>query len=346
MTQHTSLPRQEVINAIERRQPEAVPRVRCNWWGEGLREQYGAALDDLDRRYPEDVCQLFYPNPGAVAAGNVPWQVDRSGAHDSRIVLPDWDLLDDYLACLPDPATDPRLEQLQAQAAAARAEDRYLLIGHWNLFFELPWKLRGMENLLCDFYEEPEHIHRLYEALTERYVAYIANMAERLQPDGFFTSDDLGHQTGPMMSPAIFHELLYPYYRRIGQACKRYGLHFWLHSCGDNTPLLEDLVDAGLDVFHPVQKHCMDETTVAATYGDRLSFLAGIDVQHTLQEQDADGVRREVRFLIDTFDRPAGGLCLAAGNGIVAGTPLENIEAFLDEAVSYGRKHRAALSSG
>jgi len=51
-------------------------------------------------------------------------------------------------------------------------------------------------------------------------------------------------------------------------------------------------------------------------------------------------VRSEVRFLIDTFDRPDGGMCIAAGNGIVAGTPFENIAAFLDEAMRYGTEHR------
>jgi uroporphyrinogen-III decarboxylase len=78
----------------------------------------------------------------------------------------------------------------------------------------------------------------------------------------------------------------------------------------------------------------------AREYGDRPVFLAGIDVQHVLQEADAEGVRQEVRYLIDTFDRPDGGLCLAAGNGIVAGTPFENIEAFLDQALRYGAAHR------
>ena len=85
----------------------------------------------------------------------------------------------------------------------------------------------------------------------------------------------------------------------------------------------------------------MDEISTAAAFGDRLTFLAGIDVQHTLQEKDTDGIREEVRFLIDTFDRPDGGMCIAAGNGIVAGTPFENIEAFLDEAIVYGREHRS-----
>jgi uroporphyrinogen decarboxylase len=117
-------------------------------------------------------------------------------------------------------------------------------------------------------------------------------------------------------------------------------MHFWLHSCGDNTLLIPDLIDAGLTVFHPVQKHTMDEVTTATNFGHRLTFLAGIDVQHTLQEKDPEGVRQEVRFLIDTFDRPDGGLCVGAGNGIVAGTPFENIEAFLDEVIVYGSKHR------
>ena len=85
----------------------------------------------------------------------------------------------------------------------------------------------------------------------------------------------------------------------------------------------------------------MDEIAVAQAYGDRLNFLVGIDVQHILQERDPAGVRAEVRHLIDTFDRPGGGMCIAAGNGIVAGTPYENILAFLDEAVRYGTAHRS-----
>jgi uroporphyrinogen-III decarboxylase len=59
-----------------------------------------------------------------------------------------------------------------------------------------------------------------------------------------------------------------------------------------------------------------------------------------LQEKDPAGVREEVRFLIDTFDQSNGGMMIAAGNGIVSGTPFENITAFLDESATYGTKHR------
>lgn len=125
---------------------------------------------------------------------------------------------------------------------------------------------------------------------------------------------------------------------------KEHRLHWWLHSCGNNTEVLGDLAEAGVNVFHPVQKGTMDEVAVSQEFGDRLTFLAGLEVQHVLQEQDAEGVREEVRFLIDTFDQPGGGMCIGAGNGIVSGAPFENIEAFLDEAVRYGIAHRERFS--
>jgi uroporphyrinogen-III decarboxylase len=265
----------------------------------------------------------------------------EEGAHDDRPVIDDWAKLDEFIAKLPDPETDERFDALPAQAEAARAADRYITFGWWNLFFEFPWRIRGMTNLLMDFYVYPQEIHQLHDALCTVYEGYLRRAIREFQPDGFWTSDDLGHQKQPFMRPSTFHEFLFPYYQRIGNLLKGNNLHWWLHSCGNNTPLLDDLIEAGVTVFHPVQKGTMDEIAVARAYGDRLTFLAGMDVQHILQEATPEEVRSEVRFLIDTFDRPDGGMCIAAGNGIVSGTPFKNIEAFLDEAVNYGTAHRA-----
>ena len=151
---------------------------------------------------------------------------------------------------------------------------------------------------------------------------------------------DLGHQTSLFMSPATFREFIKPYYLRIGALTQEHNLHWWLHSCGNNTPILDDLIETGVNVFHPVQKGTMDYANAARDFGDRITFLVGFDVQHVLPEGTPEEVRQEVRLIIDNFDRPDGGLCLAAGNGILPGTPLENIEAFLDEALRYGTSHR------
>jgi uroporphyrinogen-III decarboxylase len=199
---------------------------------------------------------------------------------------------------------------------------------------------------MVDYHIHPEEVHRLHNALCTLYEGYIRRVAREVRPDAFWTSDDLGNQRQLMMRPETFRELLKPYYARVGAACREAGMHFWLHSCGNNTDILGDLAEVSVDVFHPVQKHTMDEEQVAAEFGDRLTFLVGFDVQHTLREGSPQEVRAEVRHLIDTFDRPDGGMCLAAGNGIVAGTPFENIEAFLDEAVRYGTEHRWLVGGG
>jgi uroporphyrinogen decarboxylase len=334
------LPRDEVVKAVERRGPVRIPMVRARWWGEGLHEQYGERLTPLEQRYPEDAAFVF-TDPFRPEAMGLSWAFQATGARDAQVVLDDWAKLDEFIAKLPVPETDERFARWTEQAREARANDRYILYGWWRLFFERPWGIRGMQNLMLDYYLHPNEVHRLHGALCDLYCGYLRRAAREFGPDGFWTSDDLGHQTQLMVRPAIFREFMLPYYRRVGQVCRETGMHFWLHSCGNNTEILGDLADAGLDVFHPVQKHTMDEGAVAREYGDRLTFLAGIDVQHTLQEKGPEGVREEVRFLIDTFDRPEGGMCIAAGNGIVAGTPLENIEAFLDEAVRYGAAHRA-----
>ena len=339
-----ALSREEVIKAVERRGPSRIPLVRAKWWGEGLADQYGDRLSQFDR-FPEDVFQAWLPNPIDPARMGLSWEWAAASAHDSQVVIDDWAKLDEFIEKRLDPAADEKLAKALEQAKAAHAEGRYVLLSWWNLFFERPWKLRGMENLLCDYHTDPQQIARLHDAMCDTYCRYIDYAMSVARCDGFFSSDDLGHQTQSMMSPQIFHELHYPYYRRVGQTLRKHNLHFWLHSCGNNTPLLDDLIDAGVDMFHPVQKHTMDERDVAQRFGDRLGFFAGIDVQHTLREKDPAGVRAEVRFLIDTFDRPEGGMCIAAGNGIVGGTPIENIEAFLDEAVTYGSAHRRAFAS-
>ncbi len=338
------LSRDEVYKAVERGSPSRIPLVRAKWWGEGLHEQYGARLDELEH-FPEDVVWLFMDNPASAAGMDLSWEWDSSGAYDSNSVIDDWGRLEEYISKLPDPEKDPVFEKLAETAAAGRAAGRYLLFGWWRLFFEMPWELRGMENLLCDYYTDPDKIRTMHQALSDTYRAYIRAAERYLQPDGFWCSDDLGHQTGPMMSPEIFAEQIFPFYDQLGSTLKDARMHFWLHSCGDNSLLLPDLIRAGVTVFHPVQKHTMDEVKTAAEFGDKITFLAGIDVQQTLQIKSPEEVREEVRFLIDTFDRPEGGMCLAAGNGIVAGTPFENIEAFLDEAVTYGVKHRASFNA-
>ena len=82
------LPREEVIKAVERKQPSRVPLIMAKWWGEGLVEQYGDRLKEFDR-IPHDVGMLWLNSVNYREMG-LSWRFGRGAGHDSPGVLDDW----------------------------------------------------------------------------------------------------------------------------------------------------------------------------------------------------------------------------------------------------------------
>lgn len=331
--------RTTVRAVVERCGEQAVPLAFHKWWGEGTYARHGQALDQLTADIPDDVLRVAHVLPGMyespTADQNYRWAFSSSpppagGGMDARPVLPDWRDLDAYLAEFPDPDRQPGIFD-PVRAAIAASPDRYTLGHWWFCFYERMWSIRGMQNLLMDFIEHPREVKRLGRAILDYHVKVVRRLAE-CGVDAILTSDDLGSQRALMMSPAVFRSLLKPLYAEFIAEVHSLGLHFWLHACGNVTAVLEDFVEIGVDVIHPIQAHAMDYREVAGRFGGRISFLLGIDVQHLLPEGSEDEVRSGVREAAAIFRRPEGGLLLAAGNGIMPETPLRNVRAFLEEA--------------
>jgi uroporphyrinogen-III decarboxylase len=174
--------------------------------------------------------------------------------------------------------------------------------------------------------------------LTDFYLTVIDRAAGELHADGVFTNDDLGAQTTPLFGPDLFSEFLLPYYRELFTRAHEQGMHFWLHSCGCIQPFLQGFIEAGLDVIHPIQKYAMNQEKVRDTIVDKICIWTGLDVQRVIPCGSPDEVRREVRYLMDTWYRPTGRLLFASGNMINRDCPLENLYALYDEAYRYGSR--------
>lgn len=338
-----SLTREEVINAIERKGSSKIPVVFYKWWGNGLEGKLGPQLNAMAEQYPDDIFTAWYNEPGYEVSSNGSKSyrlgykdnydsAEKHSISNSAVLLPDWSDLDKFLEDFPDPNEPGVFDEVEKSLSLANG--RYKLGCWWRLFHERFWTIRGMENLMMDYYDNMDELKIIGNKILE-FSKVIVNRYKALGFDGIFTSDDLGHQTGPMMSPSIFEELYLPLYKDFIAHAHNQGMHVFLHSCGDNTKLMEYLIEAGLDVFHPVQKGCMNQLETAKTFGDRISFLAGVDVQHLLPEGTVEEVKKGVQELIDTFYKPEGGLLLAMGNGIMPGTSFENIEAAFKEMTLY-----------
>jgi uroporphyrinogen decarboxylase len=330
----------KIVRAVVERQGcSAVPLAYHKWWGEGTYEKYGCRLDEITADIPEDALPISYIVPelyqSPTADPNYRWAYSNSpepesASLDARILLPDWSDLDAYLEEF------PRIDQQNGLFDEARAfvqanPDRYILGHWWYLYYERLWSIRGMQNVLMDFLDHPAELKRLGRALLDHHVKAVRGLAA-CGVDGIFTSDDLGSQRSLMMSPAAFRKILKPLYGELIEEIHSLGMHFWLHTCGNVSSIIDDFVDIGLDVIHPIQAHTMQYQDIVERFGGKISFLVGVDVQHLLPEGSPDDVRRGVRDVIQTFQRPEGGFLLAAGNGIMPETPVENIRAFLEEA--------------
>ena len=338
------LNREQVKAAIHFQNPPRPPRAFTKWWGDGLWQHHGNKLDILNQKYEEDVVVVGFPYPWYDPREDgfywyVPQIEQKVTGHDSSARFRDWGDLPAFLEHLPNTDAPGLFDDAKRAAEQARAEGKYVLMHHWSLMYERIWNFRGMETLLMDYYDYPDEVHALNRAVADTEKKLLMRAIREVQPDGYMISDDLGTQNALMMSPATFREFIKPYYSEIWGICREHNIDTWLHTCGNVSEIIGDLIECGLNVLHPLQKHTMDWDEVAATWKGKIAFWVGMDVQNTLINGTPEEVRREVRLMRDTFDSPAGGFLYAAGNGIVGGTPLENIEAYLDECLIYGNEN-------
>jgi uroporphyrinogen decarboxylase len=186
---------------------------------------------------------------------------------------------------------------------------------------------------------EPQRAHRFLDKLVELHLAhlewYLGAVGKNI--DLIVFGDDLGMQTGPQISPAMYREFFKPRHQLMWQRAKKLApVKVMLHCCGGVRELLPDLIDAGLDAINPVQITCsgMDARGLKADFGKDLVFWGGgCDTRDILTKGAPDQVRRHVRQMTDIW-RPGGGFVFQQVHNIMADVPPANITAMLEAAVS------------
>ena len=202
--------------------------------------------------------------------------------------------------------------------------------------FEQAWSMRGMENMLADLIEDPDLFHALMDKVFSVQKALYGPFLEMLSPYlGIVCfTDDIGSQRGLMMSRKTYQEMILPYHKAmvqfIREKCPKAKIS--LHSCGSIVPILDDIVEAGIEVLNPVQTAAagMDIRYLKNHYGDKLSFWGGIDTQNMLSFASVDTVRANIRETKAVLGA-GGGYLYAPCHCIQATTPVENILALFED---------------
>ena len=231
------------------------------------------------------------------------------------------------------------LSKAETHAIAARAVNSY---GP----FEQASALRGREQFLMDLLIEPELAQLIIDKVTdiiirlnEIYLDVAGRYIDILEIPG----DDYAGAENLLISPKVFANMLAPALARIVRPIKEYrnDLFVAFHSDGAIGPLLPSIIDAGIDLFHPLEPlRSNDLAAIKAEYGDRLAFMGAIDIREAMPGSPAN-VEAEVMRRIQTL-APGGGYILAPSNHLQKDVPPENIVALYD----FGRKHGRYPLSG
>lgn len=348
-TMENILSRDEVRAAVRRTGPVRPPVVNALVCEPALLDEHPEPLRELIAQHPDDTA--FYNIhvdywQGLPGEPGYRWafgdkQKPAGVSIDDCPVIETWDELDAFLAEMPDPHHEKPIRDLLE--VKRRHPNQYMLVSFGHYFHQKLASIRGMQNLLFDFYDHRAELERLMDAWIDYYAVLAARIAA-IGADGVYGGDDLGTQLSLFMSPEIFRRLYLPYYRKLADILHGNGLDFWLHTCGNVTAIMPDLIASGVDIIHPIQCGAMDAEATVRQWRGKISFFVGMDVQHLIPFAKPDEVRRGILERARLFYDPAGGGVYGAGNVLVAGTPLENIKTYIETLHAFCREQSRSTS--
>jgi uroporphyrinogen decarboxylase len=199
--------------------------------------------------------------------------------------------------------------------------------------------LRGFEDWFMDFARDRRLLGALFDAVLEVSLAICEEQLREVggKVDVVLTADDLGIQRGLMISPEAYREMIKPRHARYFQLIHDMSpAKVLFHVCGSVVDILDDLVDIGVDVLHPVQVTArgMDPKELKRKWGDKLAFWGAIDTQRVLCRGSVEEVRAEVTQRIEELGR-GGGYVLGAVHNIQPDVSVENVLAMYRHAREY-----------
>ena len=341
--------RERVLTAFEHEEPDRVPcwcGASVEFWDKAKRQ---LQLDDegLRTRLGDDFRRVFaeYSGPDFELSESATYRtvfgVEREGLGYGQPMshpLADATLKNVHDYPWPDPAW---MDVTKIRSEALAYDGQYAILGgDWSPFWHDTIDLLGMENLYMKMYDEPE----LVDAVIQHVVDYYAAVSGRIFDaagdaiDIFFIGNDLGSQTGPLLSRELFERFVLPHLRRLMNLGHSYHLKVQLHCCGGFAPLIPSLIDAGLDGLHAIQPSChgMDLKELKTNFGDKILFNGAIDSHHVLIEGTPETVRAKTREVIDIMAPGGGYIAGASHDTILEETPVENVLAMFDTIRQYG----------
>ena len=199
-----------------------------------------------------------------------------------------------------------------------------------------PKGIRDISEWYMSFVTRREYVYEVFARECEVGLANLIKVKEAVgdRIDVIkITGADYGSQRGPLVSPDWYREMIKPFQKKMCDWIHHNtSWKTFMHCCGGIRPLLDDIIDAGIDIISPVQTSAegMEPQRLKDDFGDRIIFWGGgVETQKTLPFGTPEEVYDEVKERICIFNK-GGGFVFNAIHNIQPNTPIKNIFAMVE----------------
>ncbi len=217
----------------------------------------------------------------------------------------------------------------------AHDRDRFFMWSGVNVF-ELMHPVCGHEHMLVGMALDPDWVRDMATTYSKLTIALQEILfAEEGYPDGIWYYEDMGFKERPFMSLDMYREIIQPAHTRTVGFAHSQNLPVVMHSCGMVAPLLPGMVEAGIDCLQVIEvKAGMDLLALYRDYGDRLSFMGGIDVR-VMYENDRREIDAELEAKIPVVKQNYG-YVLHSDHSIPWTVEHDTYRYFIDKGLALG----------
>ena len=240
--------------------------------------------------------------------------------------------------------SDREVKFLQAEAERLRSSgnERAVLFQHGGTILENAQGIFGWDEIFVRCITDPELVHYFLGALTELHIDTLKRTLDAAGDviDVIQFGDDLGMQGAPLMDPDMYREIFLPYHKKMFSFVRENYPHIYvmLHCDGAVYDLLPDMIDAGMQVFNPLQSDCagMDPARIKREFGDQITIWGcACDTHGTLVRGSAEQIREDIRRRVQIL-APGGGFVFNQIHNVLGEIPPENVMAMIEAGHEFG----------
>ncbi|MBP3652480.1 MAG: methyltransferase [Clostridia bacterium] len=203
----------------------------------------------------------------------------------------------------------------------------------WACHFQDTCAAFGMQTALMNMVAEPELVHYVDDHIVAFYEKALKIFLEATKGKvhAILIGDDIGSQRSLMISPKLVSEFVIPGAKKLIDIAHSYGVKVLYHSCGSIVEAIPLLIEAGVDIIHPIQAlaHGMQPENLKAKFEGQVAFCGGVDTQELLPNGTPEQVMAKVKELREIF--PTGLIISPSHEAVQSDVPPKNIEAMFAE---------------